>query len=155
ENPRGRAMREIAEGLTVEASDGGPLAKCELLKDPVYRFNDPARLFSDGTVWAWGRKGRPAAILSAAPFTNDGGDSFWLCELTSLSGKTVTAAGPGVSWKPAGPGVTPRPIPGSDAPAGDEAKRLRQMKELARRFKAHEFYQPRGSSATERYELRL
>ena len=29
------------------------------------------------------------------------------------------------------------------------------MKELARRFKAFEFFQPRGSDSLERYELRL
>lgn len=37
----------------------------------------------------------------------------------------------------------------------NKAKRLRQFKQLARRFEADEFYKPRGQSKKERYALRL
>ena len=57
------AMRALADGVTVETAYLGGHQKLERLAEPIYRFDDPARRFSDGTVWAWGRSGRPAAAV--------------------------------------------------------------------------------------------
>jgi hypothetical protein len=151
------AMRAIADRVTVQDLSQRSPRKLERLAEPVYRFDDPARRFSDGTVWAWGRSGRPAALLSLAPERSLAGNQQWVVELTSLADGAVSAdgAGPRVRWNPPGAGVVVRPFSRAPAPADTEAKRLRQMKELARRFKVYEFFPPSPGASPERYELRL
>src|SRR5438309_1751267 len=62
-------MRRIAEGLKVAVIDEGP-EETEMIADPLFRFNDPARDFSDGSIWGFGKKGRPAALLSLSLHPN-------------------------------------------------------------------------------------
>jgi len=155
-SPRAKAMREVARGFTFSAGDGR--AKIEGVDDPIYRFNDPARDFSDGTVWAFGKSGRPAALFTMALMKDDGGKPIWLCEFTSLSGgpvrTTPVPGGDAPDWSPLSSGIVWKPITDAPAPAGDESKRLRQMRDIARRFKANEYFQPKGGVREERYELR-
>jgi hypothetical protein len=151
-----QAMRAIADQITIDSLAPERRRREERIAEPVYRYNDPARVFSDGTVWAWGRSGRPVALLTVASARGPQGNLYWLGELTSLAPVPLASAVPGSGfWAPAGPGVEPRPIPQAPPPADSEAKRLRQMKELARRFRAFEFFAARTSPTTERYELRL
>src|SRR5579872_3103181 len=55
------AMRKIAEGIKVATINDGPDV-AEMIAAPLFRFNDPARDFSDGSIWGYGKKGRPAAF---------------------------------------------------------------------------------------------
>ena len=79
-----RAMRAIADGVTMEQTSVDGRQKLERLAEPVYRFDDPARRFSDGTVWAWCRSGRPTAVLTLSKNRSPEGEVRWLGELTSL-----------------------------------------------------------------------
>jgi hypothetical protein len=54
-------------------------------------------------------------------------------------------------WTPEKTQVEPNPFPGVAAPEAKEPLRMRQMKDLARRFAAHEFWDPDNS----RFEMRL
>jgi len=54
-------------------------------------------------------------------------------------------------WQPAKSQIVPQVLPDPDAPDERESVRLRQLKEQARRFTAHEFWDPDNS----RFELRL
>src|SRR5262249_36310402 len=57
-------MRKLAAGLqvTTGADDG---VEAELIPEALFRCQDPARELSpDGAVWGYGKKGRPAALLS-------------------------------------------------------------------------------------------
>jgi hypothetical protein len=152
-----QSMRSIADQVTIDSVDSAEgRRREERMAEPVYRFNDPARVFSDGTVWAWGRSGRPVALLTLASGRGPQGGPYWLGELTSLAPVPLASAVPGSGfWAPSGAGVEPRTFPQAPPPADTEAKRLRQMKELARRFRAFEFFTARTSPTNERYELRL
>jgi hypothetical protein len=44
------AMRAIADSVTVEKTSPSARVRLERLPGPVYRFDDPARQYSDGTV---------------------------------------------------------------------------------------------------------
>jgi hypothetical protein len=77
-------MRAFAAGITMVESSSGTRRVLERLAEPVYRFDDPARQNLDGTVWAWGRSGRPAALLTFAKTRAPDGSFRWLGELTSL-----------------------------------------------------------------------
>src|SRR4051794_6067653 len=74
-----RAMREIAEGVAMEMDRGGARVRVAMRDEPIYRFNDPARQFSDGTVWAWTISGRPVALLTVSSERTPEGIERWLC----------------------------------------------------------------------------
>jgi hypothetical protein len=152
---RMRAMRAMADTITIREVRGGTEVKLKRLADPVYRYNDPARQFSDGSIWAWGETGRPAALFTLAKERTPSGNFQWVCEMTSLAPGPVSAEiGEGLQWKPGEPGVVMRAIPQAPGPLDTEPKRLRQMRELARKFRAVEYFAPGNSATEERYELR-
>jgi hypothetical protein len=145
----------MADTITIKEVRPGSEVKLERLADPVYRYTDPARQFSDGTVWAWGKTGRPAALFTLAKQRSRAGMLQWVCEFTSLAPGPVSAnLGETLQWKPADAGVVMRPIPGAPSPADTEPKRLRQMRDLARKFRAFEYFAPGNQASEERYELR-
>ena len=150
---RSKAMSKVVKPIAIELKNG---AKADLLDEPIYRFNDPTRDFPDGGVWAFGKEGRPPALLTIALKKRPQGGAFWLLEFTSIAGGPVHASERGQTfWSPDRPGIEPKPIPRASAPAGDEAKRLRQVRDLARRFKAYEFFKSKTEARDERFEMRL
>lgn len=157
QSPRAKEMKALASELRIESAEGGMAS--EMVDDPVYRYNDPTRSFSDATLWAFGKSGRPKALLSLSLEGEQSGRWQWLYEFASLAPVKVRAKGlekaGGPTWAPVEPGIALRPIPGAAAPAGDAAKRLRQMRDLARRFRADERFEPKPGLRPERYELRL
>jgi len=148
-------MRAIADSVTVEQSSRGARLKLERLAEPVYRFDDPARQYSDGTVWTWCRSGRPAALLTLSKDRSPEGGFRWIAEMTSLAPGPISATVGGIgTWRPAGAGVVMQKFPKAPLPAEDATKRLRQIRELVRQTKAYEYFKPGNQPTRERYELR-
>lgn len=120
-----------------------------LLESPLLIFGDAARSNENGTLWAWGASGRPLAMVEL--YEPASGDSWvhaaTLTSTEKITLKTTSAA----KWQPESIQLRPQPIPEAAVPAAKEAQRLRQVKDLARRFDAHEFWDPDNS----RFELRL
>src|SRR4051812_47498350 len=77
------AMRTMASEITMTKPDG--TAAFERLEEPIYRYDDPARKFSDGTVWAYGKSGRPAALVCFSLEKRPDGHLQWVEELTAIS----------------------------------------------------------------------
>ena len=155
---RAKFMSEAAHEIRVKSADDA--SPFRIKDEPIYRYSDPTRSFSDGSLWAFGPEvGRPAALLSLSLEGEKGGNWQWIYEFTSLSAEKVRATGPSevgyLPWTPEVPGIEPRPIPQAEAPASDAPKRLRQMRDLARRFRADETFEPKPGARPERYELRL
>ena len=151
-----RAMQGIADRVTLHTDASGERRQIARVGEPVYKYVDPARRHANGAVWAWGRSGRPEALLTLSTYHESGGAEAWLYEFTSLAPTPLVGSlGDGRFWAPAEPGIQQRPIPNAPAPAGDDRTRLRQMKELTRRVKGFEYFVPPGQGAPERYELRL
>lgn len=139
-------MKSNAFRFRAAVGDDDRLVK--LRGEPILRFNDPARDFSDATIWAWGDQGRPIALLSMERYDADG---RWACELVSLtSNRLIVDAPDGWRWKPSEPGLERKDISAPPLPAATEAGRLSQMKALARRFAVSE-----DSPQGDHYELRL
>jgi hypothetical protein len=157
QSERLRAMRVFADGVVVQPTSLTDQRKLERLAEPIYRFDDPARRFSDGSVWAWGRSGRPAALLTLAKERATAGGGYqWLAELTSLASEPVSAVVPEIGhWRPSATGVVMRNFPKAPSPGEDALTRLRQMRELVRQIKAYEFFAPDNESTPRRYELRI
>jgi hypothetical protein len=147
------AMRAMAAGVTIEQPAAGARLRLERSAEPVYRFSDPARNVSDGTVWTWCQSGRPAALVT---LTKPARKPHWLTELTSLAAGPIAANIEGFgAWQPAGAGVVMHKFPKAPLPADDASTRLRQMKDLVRQIKAHENFKPRKDASIERYQLRV
>jgi hypothetical protein len=152
---RMKQMRAMADGITIKELRPSGAAELKRIADPLCRYNDPARQFSDGSVWAWGETGRPAALFTLAKERTPSGNFQWVCEMTSLASGPIVAEIEGTpQWRPAEPGIVLKPIPHAPAPADTDPKRLRQMRELARKFKGVEYFAPGNQTTEERYELR-
>lgn len=119
-----------------------------LLDRPLLTYGDSARANKNGTLWAFGTSGRPLAMLELYQDTG----ARWVHAITLTSNSTVTMKTPlAAAWTPAKTQIAPVAIADADAPHDREQRRTRQLKDLARRFTAHEFWDPDNS----RFELRL
>lgn len=135
--------------LEMRLASGGDVV--ERIDKPLLVYGDSARNNADGTLWAWGQNGRPLAVLETYRSNNQGGRRASAITLTSTEKVVLKTRLFAQEWQPAQTQIAPRLLPAADAPANREAVRLRQLKELARRFTAHEFWDPDNS----RFELRL
>jgi len=148
-------MGKIALALRATRLDGGASTPIPLRPDPLFRWSDATREIRDGGIWAWGDRGRPAAVVAIEYGPSREGALEWSLEFVSLStGRFQVDGGPGFlfdtrddvppqpgtpfRWAPRTAGVELVEITGAPAPAGDQAGRLRQMKELLTRFTARE-----------------
>jgi len=142
-------LRHRAEGTRVFIVDDDGREEVEMRSEPVFRYADQPRSIVDGTLWVWGESGRPVALQKVEYFpvvpTN------WTYCLASLSSGLVAAEWRGGRrWTATKPGVELRPCDDAPQAAANKSGRIRQMKELARRFSV------RSSEGTDRSEqLRL
>ena len=138
-------MKQVARAFQVSViDDQDHRTPATMTAEPLHRWTDPTREFSRGALWAWRSSGRPVAIYGIELY----GQS-WSHEFVSLSTERLRADDGPVRWAPSKAGVEFREDPDAPAPADDEAARLRQMRDLARRFSAREFWAGRN------YALRL
>ena len=108
--------------------------KLEPHLQPLLRWNDPARKdapIKDGSLWAWGTKGRPAALLTQESYRGQ-----WVCELISVStaDRVAVVTNSGWRWSPKQPGLQLLEFKEVPSPAENAPVRLAQMRALARRF---------------------
>ena len=117
---------------------------------PVTRYHDTARLHEDGTLWAFTRNTRPVALITCN--TIDSSTRRWWHTVTSLSTNPLRCEKTGrVVWTPQGPGVIYHDLPNAPPPASSSTQRRLQLRQVARRFTAHQFWNPDN----QRFELRL
>jgi len=125
-----RLVKDRREGLDVVA-------------EPLQCFDTPERY---GSLWALGRTGRPEVLVAMEFEPRPEGGATGCYEFVSLSEGLVEAEDDdGDRWTPDSPGMVMAPLPRASAPAETPADRLRQMKDLARRFRA---FRVRGPTET-------
>jgi hypothetical protein len=141
-------MRMLADTIQVTVGEGEHRKEAKLIEKPLFRFSDPSRLHSDGSVWAWAIAGRP--VMMAEFRTADRSKRAWGHDLVATSDVRVSAAvgGHGI-WAPREPQFQLLPVPDARPPAKTQVARLRQMKQFARRLNASQVWQG------QRAELRL
>ncbi|QEG43595.1 hypothetical protein [Roseimaritima ulvae] len=119
-----------------------------LSKKPVLRYDDPTRANEFGSVWLWSADGRPTALLDSYRHT----EGLWAMVTVQLDDGAFDVAMDGQPWwTPREPEVNWLPVPNGDSVAANERTRMIQMRNIARKFAAHEFWDPNNS----RFELRL
>lgn len=122
-------MRKHVESLTAVGPEGDLVAFSE---EPVSRYNDVPREVVDATVWMLGREGRPHAVLVIEMY------DFFNYELTSVADGPKIVRAPSWRWSPRQSGFTWKGIPTTTPPSDTADLRLRQIKQLSRRFEASE-----------------
>jgi hypothetical protein len=144
-----REAGKVVGAIEVEALVVDKWVKVKRVEKPLLYYGDPTRNNDRGSVWAWGDKGRPVALLELFKGVKDQGTwSFTIC---NTSGGKVRASRGGEPWWRENESATElKAIPGAPAPAGEAATRQRQLKQLAGKFAGHEFWDPNNS----RFELR-
>jgi hypothetical protein len=130
------AMRRLAKGLKVrEINDGKPGPPLALRADPLMRYSNPTERVVDGTLWAWGERGRPPAVMKLGLWEPMPGKRVWVVRVDPLSMKQIEVECPdGVTWTSRKNVLELRPLTGVPAPDESAARRLIQGKDIARRF---------------------
>lgn len=129
-------MRGRVEQMRFRSDRAGFPSKLE--PEPLFRYDDLARRYVDGTVWRLGATGRPLAIVTAelAPDYYGAGPRI-VYDLLSLSDVPFRAASGDVpNWSPRESAVAMHALAGAPAPESSATRRLFQMKQLAKRFVA-------------------
>jgi hypothetical protein len=73
QNERAVEIKQIAGSLSAVRAEGAERRSVPLRGEPLFRWNDPTRKFSDASLWAWGENGRPAAgARVVSPFGDRG-----------------------------------------------------------------------------------
>jgi hypothetical protein len=105
----------------------------DLQREPVLKWSNPDRGEVHGNVFLWTREGRPLAVASLfkwfTPHTHMFHEFHSFAE-GPLSGKFHGKP----VWKTSEAGVRFADLPGAPVPAGSDAQRLLQMKQLAKDF---------------------
>jgi hypothetical protein len=140
-------MKRFAELYTVSPSEDRK-RHFKFHENAVMRFSNPVGVSKDGAVFLWSDRGQPQALLKIFTHDNENFSQEW----QSLSENSLVAERDGeVIWNPTEPGIVFRELADAPNPAGSAAERLRQMKQLAGRFRAT--YDAGGDSKPD--ELRL
>ena len=144
-----RATEHMQE-LEMRLADGDDAVP--LVDQPILTYGDSARANKNGTLWAFGKSGRPLAVLEL--YQGLESNPRWVHAVTLTGSRRVQMKSPtpsGAVWSPEKTQIETAAVADAAVPASREPARLRQMKEIARRFTAHEFWDPDNS----RFELRL
>lgn len=145
-----RAAEQIVRGIDLEILREDKWAKVERIEKPLLYYGDPTRNNDRGSVWGWGQKGRPVAVIEL--YQNLDLRKSWVFAICNTSGGKLRARREGAPWWLENESATElKDIPGAAVPAVEAALRQRQLKLLAQKFSGHQFWDPNNS----RYELRL
>jgi hypothetical protein len=127
------AVQAARDRIATADAPGTPLT---FRKEPALHWSNPVRKTADGALFLWTDRGRPEVAVSLFYYPDNRGKMTVVHEFQTLALKPLVARHDGRdAWLP-GVGLVPRPIPGAPAPGAEPAERLRQMRALAREFKA-------------------
>jgi hypothetical protein len=136
------------------APDDNPEARWSLHPKPLLRWSNPHSGVRDGLVIMWTDGARPAILAQVFP-AQEG--PLWFIQCQSLAlGPFALRDGQRPLWEPRVAGEAFHRLEGAEPPAESRAKRLTQMRSLARQFSAVDDFRihPADKEAVQ-YGLRL
>jgi len=129
-----QAMKSRALQITVRTAD--EQTNAELITTPLFRYSDEPRRIFDATVWGWIADGRLLAICKIEHNDREG-YPLWSTCFVSLAPRRIEAEwSGGRRWSARKVGIEPQTVNAAAATASSQVARLREMKEIASRFKA-------------------
>jgi hypothetical protein len=144
-----KAAELLVDSVELESFRGEAWVKVKRIDQPLLRFSDETRADDQGSLWAWGDKGRPVALFEI--FQKATTRHVWTTGICNTSGGKLRASRTGAPWWLENDSdIAFKEVPAAPLVAADTALRQRQMKLLAQKFSAHEIYNPNNT----RYDLR-
>lgn len=124
-------MKSLLSQYTIAAADSKEVSLA-ITGEPVLRYTNPVRNFhTDGALFFWLRGQRPLA--AGSPTIRGTGQVF--CEFSALTAEPLEGRRDGrVAWAPRSGNLADQSLAGAKSPGQTDRVRLRQMRELARRF---------------------
>jgi hypothetical protein len=116
---------------------------------PIFRYSDQARGHVSAAVWVLGNEGRPKALLASELDRINQGRPVISYEYISFTKTPFSLKGDDIRWTPTTTLIDFKPIAKAPVPADTAARRLIQLREIGKRFAAHE------TVGNEKCELRL
>lgn len=155
-------MREHAHAIQFKSRSEDPAKRIPRTVEskPLFRYDDLARGYQDGTVWRLGPKGRPLAIVTTELHPRYGlqrtgrSNPRVVYDLLSLTDSSFTANSKHLTWRPTKPAVEMKTLVPAPEPATTRTGRLRQLKQLSRRFQALQLVNEQGTD-NQKLVLRL
>jgi hypothetical protein len=144
-----REAEKVVGEIALEVLSDEKWTRVERIEKALLFYSDPTRNNDRGSVWGWGRKGRPLALLELFQSMTD--RTRWAFAVCNTSGGKLRATRAGQPWwRENDSAAELTDIPGAPAPSPEAAQRQRQLKQLAQKFTGHQFWDPDNT----RYELR-
>jgi hypothetical protein len=143
-------MRVLAAKLSFDEPGAKPALRHLVMEEPLLHYSDADRGLFDGTLWAYGREGRPVAFVEM--YCGREINPRYRHATTGTCDRPLKLIGaPGIAWTPQGSAITWATLKSDKSPAAELTARLRQLRELAQRFTAYQIFEP----TMQREELRL
>lgn len=130
------AMRKLAKGIKArEITEGEAGPPLTLRQEPLLHYTNPTPGgVVDGTLWGWGERGRPTAVVKVGLAGPNGG-RHWRLRVSVLTSKSIEVEfGDGVKWSSRQSGLEFRPLIDAPIPAASNTLRLIQARETGRRL---------------------
>jgi hypothetical protein len=128
------AAKQQAQATKVLLREGGTATAVELLAAPVMSYADNPRNIHDARLWVFHQQQRPVALLKTEYMTITKGREWLFCVASLATSPIEVTLANGREWNSSQPGLVWQPLPIELAPAGTPTARLRQLRELAKRF---------------------
>jgi hypothetical protein len=127
--------RARAEGIQVSVAVGGVSTKATVHPTPLMKYTDVPRLIEMATLWVWHDEGSLVAIGKVEAYRREGGPKWLYCFTSASSGRVEGLWPDGRRFRARAAGIEWNALDGP-VPHETAAGRLRQMKDLFRRFSA-------------------
>jgi hypothetical protein len=144
-----RDAEKVVGGIEMEVFKEDAWTKVKRIEKPLLFYDDPTRDNDRGSVWGWGEKGRPVALIELWQHVEDR-TSWYFCLCNTSGGRVRASRGGAAWWRENESAAELKDVPNAPAPVADSAQRLRQAKQLSLKFRGHEFWDPNNT----RYDLR-
>jgi len=144
-----REAEKLVSGIELEIFSDDKWSKVKRIEKALLFYGDPTRDNDRGSVWGWGEKGRPVALIEL--WQNVNARTRWdFCICNTSGGRLRANRGGDPLWLANDSAVELKDVPGAPVPSAEAPQRQRQLKQLAQKFTGHEFWDPNNS----RFELR-
>ncbi len=132
-----KQMRAAAGAIKLREKVGDKLAPADLTAEPLFSYSDEQRRIRNATMWVWTVEGRPVSLMKFERYSFPEPERQWLFNAASVSPNLIEVEWPfGREFASKKPGMTFRPLDGTEAAGDTKTKRLIQLKQLARKFSA-------------------
>ncbi len=143
------ALEQVAPIRLANAETG---VEIERIDHPVFRHSAPLWGGHHGTVWVWGKCGRPVAVLEMFQVLEQ---RVWYHQFHATADLPIKMRmSNGETWTPKESNVRFQPLAGTPSPAETPSARMRQMKGIVQKITAHQLWSWKGGDGA-RHELRL